>query len=101
MVLQAKIASQREQLRKRNELQASRALKRLSSSDATSSGQNEVLSGMLTDNLGHGSTRRIDQVIEGDCASRERIGLKGMDKVLDKLRASAGVDSGAGAGVKK
>jgi hypothetical protein len=29
------------------------------------------------------------------------VGLKGMDEVLDKLRAVAGVDSGARVGVKK
>jgi hypothetical protein len=60
-----------------------------------------VSQGVPTDNLGHGRTQSINQVIEGDRARRERIGLKGMDEVLDKLRAVAGVDSGAGAGVKK
>jgi hypothetical protein len=45
----------------------------------------------------------IEQVIESDRARRERVGLKGMDEVLDKLRAAAGVavDPGIGVGVKK
>jgi hypothetical protein len=97
-------AAEAQRRRKRDERRASRALKRLSASDATGSGLDEVVSqGMLTDNhnLAHGRTLRIDQVIDGDRARRERIGLKGMDEVLDKLRAVAGVDSGGGAGVKK
>lgn len=94
-------AAEAERRRKRDERRASRALKRLSS-DATGSGLDEVVSqGMLTDNLAHGRTVSIDQVIKDDRARRERIGLKGMDEVLDKLRAVAGVDSGAGARVKK
>jgi hypothetical protein len=96
-------AAEAERRRKRDERRASRALKRLSSStisDAT--GADEVVPQVTpTDNLGHGRTLSIDQVIEGDRARRERIGLKGMDEVLDKLRAVAGVDSGARAGVKK
>jgi hypothetical protein len=94
-----------ERRQKRDERRASRALKRLSSSaisDATGSGLDEAVSqGAPTDNLGHGRTLSIDQVMEGDRARRERIGLKGMDEVLDKLRAAAGVDSGARAGIKK
>jgi hypothetical protein len=99
-------AAEAERRQKRDERRASRALKRLSSStisDAvTGSGLDEVVSqGMLTNNLAHGRTMSIDQVIDGDRARRERIGLKGMDEVLDKLRAVAGVNSGVGAGVKK
>jgi hypothetical protein len=99
-------AAEAERRRKRDERRASRALKRLSSSTisdaATGSGLDEVVSqGMLTNNVAHGRTMSIDQVMEGDRARRERIGLKGMDEVLDKLRAVAGVDSGVGAGVKK
>lgn len=100
-------AAEAERRRKRDERRASRALKRLSSStisDATGSGLDEVVSqGTLADNLAHGRTLSIDQVMEGDRARCERIGLKGMDEVLDKLRAVAGVDrgAGAGAGVKK
>jgi hypothetical protein len=98
-------AAEAERRRKKDERRASRALKRLSSStisDATGSGLDEVVSqGTLADNPAHGRTLSIDQVIEGDRARRERIGLKGMDEVLDRLRAVAGVDSGARAGVKK
>ena len=98
-------AAEAERRRKRDERRASRALKRLSSStisDATGGGLDEVVPQVTpTDNLSHGRTLSIDQVIEGDRARRERIGLKGMDEVLDKLRAVAGVDSGVGAGVKK
>ena len=98
-------AAEADRRRKRDERRASRALKRLSSptiSDATGSGRDEVASqGTVTNNLAHGRAPSIDQVIEGDRARRERVGLKGMDEVLDKLRAVAGVDSGAGTGVKK
>ncbi len=98
-------AAEAERRRKRDERRASRALKRLSASgmsDSTGSGLDEVVSqGMLTNNLTHGRTMSIEQVMESDRARRERIGLKGMDEVLDKLRAVAGVDPGAGAGVKK
>lgn len=98
-------AAEAERRRKRDERRASRALKRLSSStisDAPGGGLDEVVSqGMLTNNVAHGRTASIDQVIGGDRARRERIGLKGMDEVLDKLRAVAGVDSGVGAGAKK
>jgi hypothetical protein len=101
------VAAEAERRRKRDERRASRALKRLSSStisDATGSGLDEAVSqGTLADNLAHGRTLGIDQVMESDRARCERIGLKGMDEVLDKLRAVAGVDrgAGAGAGVKK
>lgn len=99
-------AAEAERRQKRDERRASRALKRLSSStisDATTgSGLDEVVTqGMLTTNVAHGRTMSIDQVIEGDRARRERIGLKGMDEVLDKLRAAAGVNASVGAGVKK
>jgi hypothetical protein len=98
-------AAEAERRRKRDERRASRALKRLSSStisDATGGGLDEVVSqGMLANNVTHGRTMSIDQVIEDDRALRERIGLKGMDEVLDKLRAAAGVDSGVGTGAKK
>ena len=98
-------AAEAERRQKRDERRASRALKRFSASttsDTTGSGLDEVVSqGMLTNNPAHGRTQSIDQVIEGDRARRERVGLKGMDEVLDKLRAVAGVDSGAGGRVKK
>jgi hypothetical protein len=97
-------AAEAERRRKRDERRASRALKRLSSStmsDAPGSGVDEVVSqGMLTNTLAHGRTMSIEQVIEIDRARRERVGLKGMDEVLDKLRAVAGVVD-AGIGVKR
>jgi len=95
-------AAEAERRRKREERRASRALKRLSASDVAGSSLDDVVSqGMATNNLTHGRAPSIDQVIDGDRARRERIGLKGMDEVLDKLRAVAGVDSGAGVGGKK
>ena len=98
-------AAEAERRRMRDERRASRVLKRLSSStisDATVSGLDEVMpQGTPANNLGHGRTHSIDQVMQGDRARCERIGLKGMDEVLDKLRAAAGVDSGARVGVKK
>jgi len=94
-----------ERRRKRDERRASRALKRLSAStmsDSTGSGLDEAVSqGMHANNLAHSRTMSIEQVMEGDRARRERIGLKGMDEVLDKLRTVAGVDPEAGARVKK
>jgi len=99
-------AAEAERRQKRDKWRASRALKRLSASmtsDATGSGLDEVVSqGGLANNLAHGrkQSQSIDQVIEGDRTRCERVGLKGMDKVLDKLRA-AGVDSGAAGRVKK
>ncbi len=71
-------AAEPERLRKRDERHAKSVLNRLSSST-------------ISDATGCGL----------DVARRERIGLKGMDEVLDKLRAPPGVDSGTGAGVKK
>jgi hypothetical protein len=98
-------AAEAEHRRKRDERCASRALKRLSSStmsDSHGSGLDEVVSqGMATNNLTHGRTMSIEQVMESDRARRERVGLKGMDEVLDKLRAVAGVDPGVRVGVKK
>jgi hypothetical protein len=98
-------AAEAERRRKRDERCASRALKRLSSStmsDSHGSGLDEVVSqGMTTNNLTHGRTMSIEQVMESDRARRERVGLKGMDEVLDKLRAVAGVDPGVRVGVKK
>jgi hypothetical protein len=71
-------------------------------SDSHGGGLDEVVpQGTATTNLAHGRTMSIEQVIESDRARRERIGLKGMDEVLDKLRAVAGVDTGIGVGVKK
>ncbi|KAI9513458.1 hypothetical protein F5148DRAFT_1155835 [Russula earlei] len=93
-----------ERRRMKDERRASRALKRLSSStlsDPPGSGMDEVVSQtMHQSNLAHGRALSIEQVIEGDLARRARVGLKGMDEVLDKLRAVAGVDSGGGVGVK-
>ncbi|KAI0299415.1 hypothetical protein B0F90DRAFT_1728542 [Multifurca ochricompacta] len=94
-----------ERRRKKDERRASRALKRLSAStvsDTPSSGLDEVVAqAMYANNIVHGRALSIEQVIEGDRARRDRVGLKGMDEVLDKLRAVAGVDSGGiAAGVK-
>jgi hypothetical protein len=79
---------------KKDERRASRALKRLSSSTSSSdpSGGHEkvVVQAPPASTLSHGPTMSIEQVIQGDRARRERVGLKGMDEVLDKLRAAAG-----------
>jgi hypothetical protein len=92
-----------ERRRKKEERRASRALKRLSAStmsESHGSGLDEVVTqAILTNSLTHGRGMSIEQVIEGDRARRERVGLKGMDEVLDKLRAVAGVDSSVGVGV--
>lgn len=96
-------AAEAERRRKKEERRASRVLKRLSASamsDSTGSGLDEVVpQAILTTNLAHGRAMSIEQVIEGDRARRERVGLKGMDEVLDKLRAVAGVDPSVGVGV--
>jgi len=96
-------AAEAERRRKKEERRASRALKRLSASamsDSTGSGVDEVVTqAVLTTNLAHGRAMSIEQVIEGDRVRRERVGLKGMDEVLDKLRAVAGVDPSVGVGV--
>jgi hypothetical protein len=97
-------AAEAERRRKKEERRASRALKRISTStisDSHGSGLDEIVSqAMHTGNLAHGRAMSIEQVIEGDRVRRERVGLKGMDEVLDKLRAVAGVDPGGGIGVK-
>jgi hypothetical protein len=96
-------AAEEERRRKKDERRASRALKRLSAStisDSPGSGLDEVVSQtILTNNLSHGRALSIEQVIESDRARRQRVGLKGMDEVLDKLRAVAGVDTSVGIGV--
>lgn len=96
-------AAEAERRRKKDERRASRVLKRLSAStmsDSPGSGTDEVVSQtILTNNLAHGRTMSIEQVIEHDRARRERVGLKGMDEVLDKLRAVAGIDTSVGIGV--
>lgn len=85
-----------ERRRKKDERRASRALKRLSAStmsDSPGSGLDEVVSqAMHTNSLVRGRPLGIEQVIEDERTRRERVGLKGMDEVLDKLRAVAGVD---------
>ena len=87
-------AAQTEELRwKKDERRASRALKRLSASTASdvSGGSDKVVAqASQAKNLSHGPAMSIQQVIEGDRTCRERVGLKGMDEVLDKLRAAAG-----------
>jgi len=94
---QTTTAERRRKQDERDERLASRALRRLSASmtsDSSGSGLDEVVSqGMVQNNLAHGRAMSIEQVIEGDRARRERVGLKGMDEVLDKLRAAAGVGS--------
>ena len=77
---------------KKDERRASRALKRLSASTDTSGGHDKVVAQTPppTAVLSQGPTMSIEQVIQGDRARRERVGLKGMDEVLDKLRAAAG-----------
>lgn len=96
-------AAEEERRRKKEERRASRALKRLSASamsDSTGSGLDEVVSqAIVTNTLSHGRAMSIEQVMEGDRARRQRVGLKGMDEVLDKLRAVAGVDPSVGVGV--
>lgn len=79
----------------KEERRASRALKRLSASttpDLSGGGLDKVVAQALQTNntVPHGPAMSIEQVIEGDRARRERVGLKGMDEVLDKLRAAAG-----------
>jgi len=79
----------------KDERRASRALKRLSASTASElsgGGLDKVVAQALQTNNtpSHGPAMSIEQVIEGDRARRERVGLKGMDEVLDKLRAAAG-----------
>jgi predicted phosphohydrolase len=84
-----------ERRRKKDERRASRALKRLSAStgsDSHGNGLDEVVTqATYPNNPAHGRAMSIEQVIEDDRARRERVGLKGMDEVLDKLRAAAGV----------
>jgi hypothetical protein len=80
---------------KKDERRASRALKRLSSSTASDiaggGGLDKVVAQpSQASNLSQGPAMSIEQVMEGDRSRRERIGLKGMDEVLDKLRAAAG-----------
>ncbi|KAI9431850.1 hypothetical protein H4582DRAFT_2084304 [Lactarius indigo] len=79
----------------KEEGRASRALKRLSAStapDLSGGGLDKVVAEALqtNNNPPHGPAMSIEQVIQGDRARRERVGLKGMDEVLDKLRAAAG-----------
>jgi hypothetical protein len=86
-----------ERRRKKDERRASRALKRLSAStgsDSHGSGLDEIVTqAAYSNNPAHSRAMSIEQVIEDDRARREHVGLKGMDEVLDKLRAAAGVDS--------
>ena len=90
-------ATEAERRRKKDERRASRALKRLSAStgsDSHGSGLDEVVTqAMYSNNPAHSRALSIEQVIEDDRARRERTGLKGMDQMLDKLRAVAGVDT--------
>lgn len=88
-------AQTEEELRwKKDERRASRALKRLSASTASDipgGGSDKVVAqASHANNLAHGPAMSIQQVINGDRTRRERVGLKGMDEVLDKLRAAAG-----------
>jgi hypothetical protein len=90
-------AAEAERRRKKDERRASRALKRLSAStgsDSHGSGLDEVVAQTMysSNNPVHSRALSIEQVIEDDRARRERVGLKGMDEMLDKLRAVAGVD---------
>ncbi|KAI0246105.1 hypothetical protein BJV78DRAFT_1286720 [Lactifluus subvellereus] len=84
-----------ERRRKKDERRASRALKRLSAStgsDSHGSGLDEVVAqAMYSNHPVHGRAMSIEQVIEDERGRREHVGLKGMDEVLDKLRAVAGV----------
>jgi hypothetical protein len=96
----AEEAAEAERRRKKDERRASRALKRLSAStmsESHGSGVDEAVPQTIL--TAHNRALSIEQVIEGDRARRERVGLKGMDEVLDKLRAVAGVDSSVGIGV--
>lgn len=85
--------SEAERRWKKDERRASRALKRLSSSTDQSAGHEKVVAQSppaTATALSHGPVMSIEQVMEGDRSRRERVGLKGMDEVLDKLRAAAG-----------
>lgn len=85
--------SEAERRWKKDERRASRALKRLSSSTDQSAGHEKVVAQpppATATALAHGPVMSIEQVMEGDRSRRERVGLKGMDEVLDKLRAAAG-----------
>lgn len=96
----AEEAAEAERRRKKDERRASRVLKRLSAStmsESHGSGVDEAVPQTILTT--HNRALSIEQVIEGDRARRERVGLKGMDEVLDKLRAVAGVDSSVGIGV--
>ncbi len=88
------VETEEERRRKQDERRASRALKRLSAptvSDPPSSGLDEPMAqAPQTNNLAQGHAMSIEQVIEDDRVRRERVGLRGMDEVLDKLRAAAG-----------
>jgi hypothetical protein len=76
---------------KKDERRASRALKRLSTSTDQSAGHEKVVTQTPpATTLPHSPVVSIEQVMEGDRSRRERVGLKGMDEVLDKLRAAAG-----------
>ena len=79
---------------KKDERRASRALKRLSASttsDVSGGGVDKVAApASHANNPSRGPAMSIEQVIDVDRARRERVGLKGMDEVLDKLRAAAG-----------
>lgn len=79
----------------KDERRASRALKRLSAStasDPSSGGLDKVMAQQAShaNTSPNGHAMSIEQVMDGDRARRERVGLKGMDEVLDKLRAAAG-----------
>lgn len=76
---------------KKDERRASRALKRLSTSTDQSAGHDKVVAQTPPATaLAQSPVMSIEQVMDGDRSRRERIGLKGMDEVLDKLRAAAG-----------
>ncbi|KAI0267412.1 hypothetical protein BC834DRAFT_76937 [Gloeopeniophorella convolvens] len=91
--------TEEERRRRKDERRASRALKRISvtttsdSLSAAGNGLDDVVAQALYSNtVPHGGrAMSIEQIIEGDRTRRERVGLKGMDEVLEKLRVVAGV----------
>ncbi|KAI0052362.1 hypothetical protein FA95DRAFT_1602014 [Auriscalpium vulgare] len=85
--------------RSKDERRASRALKRLSAaaSSPSSGGEDAPATAAYASNLSRGRAQSIEQVMDRDRARQE----KGMDEVLEKLRAVAGVGVGGETRVRK
>jgi len=87
------VETEEERRRKQDERRASRALKRLQLRRCQIPPVAASMSpwhSPTNEQPGTGHAMSIEQVIEDDRVRRERVGLRGMDEVLDKLRAAAG-----------